>query len=130
MGFGYDMDFTFFNIMFTVIFIIVIGLFIMTAVRGISTWNKNNNSPLLTVPAVVVAKRMDISHHSHTNAGDISGVHGSHMTSSTWYYVTFQVASGDRIELCVAGPDYGRLIEGDEGNLSFKGTRYVSFDRK
>ena len=32
-------------------------MFVLTAVRGISQWNKNNHSPRLTVPAIVVAKR-------------------------------------------------------------------------
>ena len=53
-----------------------------------------------------------------------------HTSSSTTYYVTFQVASGDRMELCVGGPEYGMLVEGDFGDLSFQGTRYLGFQRK
>ena len=45
MGFG--MGFGMFNIIFFLIFGIVIVMFIVTAVKGISTWNKNNNSPRL-----------------------------------------------------------------------------------
>lgn len=37
---GFDM----FGIMFTVVFVLVIGTFITTAVKGIGQWNKNNNS--------------------------------------------------------------------------------------
>jgi hypothetical protein len=33
-------------------------------------------------------------------------------SASTWYYVTFQVESGDRMELAVRGSDYGMLAEG------------------
>ena len=40
-----------------IFFIIVIGMFIFTAVQGIGTWHKNNNSPELTVHAVVKTKR-------------------------------------------------------------------------
>ena len=47
----------------------------------------------------------------------------------TTYYVTFQVESGDRMELTVSGPDYGMLVEGDIGKLSFQGTRYLGFER-
>ena len=50
--------------------------------------------------------------------------------ASTSYYVTFQVESGDRIELGVSGMEYGMLIEGDTGRLSFQGTRYLSFERE
>ena len=130
MGIGFGMGFGLFPIMFSVVFIIVIGMFIVTAVKGIGTWNKNNNSPRLTVSAVVVAKRMDVSHHHHANAGDITGTHGHHISTSTIYYVTFQVESGDRMELSVRGSEYGMLVEGDKGKLSFQGTRYLSFERE
>ena len=48
----------------------------------------------------------------------------------TTYYVTFQVESGDRIELRLSGTEYGQLAEGDTGRLSFQGTRYLGFERK
>jgi len=77
----------------------------------------------------VVAKRADVSHHHHENAGDTTGAHGYHTTTSTTYYVTFQVESGDRMELSVNGGEYGMLLEGDHGKLSFQGTRYLGFER-
>lgn len=123
MGMGFGMVFNLFPVMFVIVFVMIIGMFIFTAVKGIGTWNKNNNSPRLTVSAVVVAKRMDVSHHH-------SGSHGEHMSTSTWYYVTFQVESGDRMEFSVSGAEYGLLAEGDQGKLSFQGTRYLSFERK
>ena len=51
-------------------------------------------------------------------------------TTDTSYYVTFQVESGDRMELSVTGSEYGMLVEGDEGKLSFQGTRYLGFERE
>ena len=122
MGFAFGFDM--FGIMFTLVFVLVIGTFIVTAVRGISQWNKNNNSPRLTVPALVVAKRTNVTRHHH---GGANGHHHHH--TSTTYYVTFQVESGDRMELHVAGNEYGMLVEGDQGNLSFQGTRYLGFER-
>lgn len=62
---------------------------------------------------------MDVHHH---------GTESGHTSSST-YYVTFEVASGDRIELAVNGPEYGLLVNGDYGNLTFQGTRYLGFER-
>ena len=111
-----------FQIIFSLVFVLVIGIFIVVAIKGIRQWNKNNHSPKLTVPATVVAKRTNISHY-HSGAG----VH--HTTHSTSYYVTFQVESGDRIELYVAGHEYGLLIEGDQGRVTFQGTRYLGFER-
>ncbi len=113
-----------FSIMFTLVFVLVIGTFIVTIVRGIGEWGKNNASPRLTVKAVVVAKRTKVGHHHHNN-----GTAMSHSSSYTNYYVTFEVESGDRIELNVNGNEYGMLAEGDQGELSFQGTRYLGFSR-
>ena len=131
MGFGFGMGFNqgmgmfnTFGIMFTIVFVLVIGMFIVIAVKGIGQWNKNNHSPRLTVPATVVAKRTNVTRHHH---GGTNGHHHHH--TSTSYYVTFQVESGDRMELYVAGTEYGMLIEGDSGNLTFQGTRYLGFER-
>ena len=124
MGFGFGMGFDMFGIMFTLAFVLVFGMIIVTAVKGIGQWNKNNHSPRLTVPATVVAKRTNVAHHNHAGANN----HHHHHTSTS-YYVTFQVESGDRMELHVAGREYGLLVEGDHGNLTFQGTRYLGFDR-
>lgn len=118
-----------FPIVFFMVFVMVLGTLIMTMARGLSTWNKNNHSPRLTVEAAVTAKRIHVTHHRHANGGDITGAHGFTNSSSTKYFVTFQVESGDRMELSVSGPEYGMLAEGDTGRLSFQGTRYLGFER-
>lgn len=130
MNFGFNMLFSVFPLLFGIMFIFVVGVFIVVIVRGVGQWNRNNHSPRLSVEATVVAKRADVSHHQHANAGDVTGAHGYHTTSSTTYYVTFQVVSGDRMELCVSGSEYGMLAEGDFGMLSFQGTRYLGFERR
>ena len=110
-----------FEIVFFLIFGVIAVMILVTLFRGLSQWNKNNHSPRLTVEARVVTKRQNISHHH-------SGDHMS--TTSSRYYVTFQVESGDRMELQMTGPEYGMLAEGDRGRLTFQGTRYVSFERE
>lgn len=127
---GFNFMFNVFPFIFAIVFIIVIGMFIIMAVKGMGEWNKNNNSPRLTVPATIVAKRQNVSHSHHANAGDISGAHGYHTSTHTSYYVTFQVESGDRMEFTVSGSEYGVLVEGDQGQLSFQGTRYLGFSRE
>lgn len=52
-----------------------------------------------------------------------------HTHTFTSYYVTFQVESGDRMEFAVSGMEYGLLAEGDTGDLTFQGTRYLNFQR-
>ena len=120
-GFG---GFGMFNIMFTIVLLLVTGTFVVILVKGIGEWNKNNHSPRLTVPATIIAKRTNVSRHRH---GGANGHHHHH--TSTTYYVTFEVESGDRMEFHISGQEYGLLIEGDKGNLSFQGTRYLGFER-
>ena len=113
-----------FEIMFMLMFLLVAGVIVFTIVRGIGEWNKNNHSPRLTVAATVVTKRTEVTHHH----SDTNGMGHSH--STTWYYATFQVESGDRMEFAVGGGEYGLLAEGDRGQLSFQGTRYLGFERE
>lgn len=110
--------------MFYLMFFLVMGMFIFVFVKNISEWVNNNNSPRLTVEAKIVDKRSHTSHHHHNHNGHM------HTSSSTSYYVTFEVQSGDRMELKVPRSEFGLLVEGDVGMLSFQGTRYLEFDRK
>ena len=123
-GFGFSSFENTFAIVLVIVvigFIVVIGSFIVMAVRGTAQWHRNNQSPRLTVEATVVAKRQSFS--SHRSGGEM------HTTTSTRYFATFQVESGDRMELQMNGQDYGMLVEGDRGRLTFQGTRYLDFQR-
>lgn len=128
MFYGFDAMFNLFSLMFPLMFLLIFGMFIFTIVSNIRIWNQNNHSPRLTVDASVIAKRTQVSHHHHGNAADPSGAGGTWVSSSTSYYVTFQVESGDRMELQVRGSEYGMLAQGDYGKLSFQGTRYLGFE--
>ena len=123
------MRFDGFFFVFSLMFIAVFLLFLITVIKGIREWNRNNHAPRLTVDAVVTAKRADVTHHRTANAGDITGAHGYMHHTSTAYYTTFQVESGDRMELAVSGSEYGMLAEGDTGKLTFQGTRFLGFER-
>ena len=114
---GFDL---LFSILLPILFLVVLCIILYTFIGNVRTWNKNNHSPRLTVPAKVAARRTEVSHH-HT---DNTMAH-----TFTTHYVTFQVESGDRMELTVDGADYGMLVEGDMGKLSFQGTRYLGFER-
>lgn len=121
MGFGMGM-LSLFQVIFFVLFFIAFFLIIG---KNIKEWTKNNNSPRLTVPARAVAKRQSVSHHNHVGNEGITSNY-----TSTSYYVTFEVESGDRMELGVTGNEYGMIAEGDYGRLTFQGTRYLSFERE
>ena len=121
---GFDFMFTLFPIIFFIVFALVIGMFIVTGVSGARQWHRNNSSPRLTVPACVVNKRTHVGRH-HNGADD-----HHHTSSYTRYYITFEVESGDRMELAVTGQESGLLVEGDRGLLTFQGTRYLGFERR
>ncbi len=117
-----------FSILFFVVmigFVIVLSIIVISILKNITTWNKNNHSPQITVLATIVSKRT--LYRKRANANDITGMHGHHSVST--YYITFQFESGDRMEFSVDGSEYGLLAEGDTGNLCFQGTRYLSFER-
>lgn len=121
--------FDYFDILFPVLITLAFGVFGLAVARGIVTWNKNNHCSRITAPAVIVAERTNVIRHNHVNAGDTTGAHGFHTDTHTTYYVTFQFESGDRMEFQVYGSEYGMLAEGDEGKLTFRGTRDLSFER-
>lgn len=128
MAIGYDDDIMFrmVSIFIGVVFVILIGIIIFSIGRGIGQWNENNNSPILSVAAILVAKRTNVSHHvHHSGSNDMP----NHNSSSTTYFVTFEVESGDRLEFPIRSKEYGMLAEGDEGILTFQGTRYIEFER-
>jgi len=101
----------------------IFGLAFYMIFKGLKQERKNDRAPRLTVEARVVAKRTQVGHHHNS-----SNHHMSH--SYTRYYVTFEVVSGDRMELMVPEQESGLLVEGDFGDLTFQGTRFLAFDRK
>jgi len=120
-----------FNIMqvlFPILFLAVMGIIIVTIVRGIMQWAHNNAQPRIPAEALVVAKRASTNlHHHHTGTPDAPHMH---TTTSTSYYVTFEFISGDRLEYHVSSSEYGMIAEGDIGTLTSQGTRYISFERQ
>ena len=123
---GFNFMFGIFPFLFMAVFSFIFVFIIIKVVQGAKQWKRNNDSPVLTVDAKVVTKRSDVSYRHHNNMSDNSMNMGY---SSTYYYVTFEVASGDRMEFQVADTEYGMVTEGDKGSLTFQGTRYLSYVR-
>lgn len=128
MGFGFGMFNVFdtlFPIMFILVFCLIIGMFVYTIATQIKTNHKNNQSPVLTVNAKIVAKRNQVNRH-HNSIND--NMTSSHPT--TQYFVTFEVESGDRMEFNVPNNEFGYMVENDFGKLTFQGTRFIEFNRE
>lgn len=121
-----DPTFDLFSIMFFIVFCIVIGSFVVSAVKGVNEWSSNNKQPILDVKCIIISKRSEtIRHAGHTSA---NGMHHSG-GSSTSYYVTFEFESKDRMEFSVSGKEFGLIAEGDIGMLKFQGSRFLEFNR-
>ncbi|MEA4895462.1 MAG: DUF2500 domain-containing protein [Oscillospiraceae bacterium] len=119
------------GIMFSIIpviviigFVFVFGTIIVRSIQGAKQWKRNNKSPVLTVDARIVTKRTDVQRYNNTGTDNMQ-----HMSSSTTYYATFEVTSGDRLEFKIRNTEYGMLVENDIGKLTFQGTRYLGFER-
>lgn len=119
--------FTVIPVLVSVGFVTILGILVFQMVKGAQRWKQNNDSPVLTSDARVVTKRSDVSYHHHANNMNNTMNTGY---SSTTYYVTFEVPSGDRMEFVVRDDEYGMLVEGDAGKLTFQGTRYLGFTRE
>ena len=116
-----------FNLMFglfPIMFILVFSIILITIFKSMKTYFYNNKQPIIPVETKVVAKRYNVSRHH--NAGSDMHTH----TSSTFYYATFELTNGERMELAVPSNEFGMLVEGDSGTLTFQGTRYLGFNRK
>ena len=108
-----------FPILFGLVFCLVIGMFIYAIVTGVKEKRANDAAPVLTVEALVKTKRMDSYHTAPTYDGYM-----------TRYFATFEVESGDRLELQVSDYEYGQLAEGDRGKLTFQRKRFLKFERE
>ncbi len=118
----FDFMFDIFPFFIMIIFIIVFTMIIFTFIKNIKQDIKNKNSLRLTVDTVIVAKR------NHIRNSVNNGIDNHHHTYTS-YYATFEVESGDRMELEIPEYEYGLLAENDRGKLTFQGTKYISFDR-
>lgn len=107
-----EMDFMF-QIVPIFIFVIAAILIGTIFINGIKH-AEDKRKPIIPVEATVIAKRTKVW-------GD---------NSTTYYYVTFELLNGERMELKVPGDKYGFLVEGDKGILSFQGEIFVNFERK
>ena len=101
-----------FSVLFVIVFLLILGMFIFVFVSNIARAARDRACPRLTVQARVVAKRAQVWNHY------------------TYYYATFEVESGDRMELSLDGEDFGLLAEGDSGELTFQGGKFLSFERR
>ena len=115
-----------FGVFFIFLFFLVSGFIIATLVRSFSGRGAYSSAPVLTVFAAVVAKRQITGDSGYYNYN----VPHRHGYPHARYFLTFEVESGDRLEFNVVESEYGMAVEGDYGRLTFKGPRFLGFERE
>lgn len=104
-----------------IVAVLVIGITIFSIIKAIAQWQHNTTQPILSVASRVVAKRTRVRGHVSPDRGG---------RTITYYYCTFEDERGQRHEFRLSGKEYGQLVEGDLGTLTYQGTRYHGFQRQ
>lgn len=125
MGTGSDPSwlFDFTGTVLPVFLALVVGIIAVSAGRGLLQWSRNNNAPLQSIPARIVSKRTEVR-QQQSQEDSLSS------RTSTTYYLTYEAEDGMRREFKVEGQEYGMSAEGDQGILTYQGTRYHGFQRR
>lgn len=110
--------------LFTLFFLAIVGFVIYGFIKAGINYVQNATSPILEAGAKVVAKRFQVSRHAHHHESHV------HHSSSTSYYATFELEDGERLELVMNGRQYGLLVEGDKGQLTYQGEWFKEFTRE
>ena len=114
-------------IFFYVMFAVAIVIIAVTGVKGFRQRRANDAAPVQEMAATVSGKRAPGSSALRPKAAEASG---QGCATRTTYYAAFQTGDGNRMEFQVSQADYNRLAEGEQGTLTFQGTRYLGFQRE
>ncbi|WP_339315901.1 DUF2500 domain-containing protein [Paenibacillus sp. FSL R10-2734] len=107
----------FFKIFGGLLITIVFGTFAYVIIKGVSTWGANNAAEVTRKRCKVTDKRTEV----WGGSGDSS--------ANTNYYITFEFEDQTRIELHIKANEFGLISIGDQGELTYQGTRFKEFNR-
>ena len=78
MGTLFTLMFVLVPLFIAAVFVLMIGIFVVVAVKGIAQWTDNNAQPVLTFPVRIATKRLHVS-----GGGQDSGASTSYRTAYT-----------------------------------------------
>lgn len=107
----------FFKIFAGFMILLVVGGFMYVIIKAISIGIANNRAALLTKRCKVVDKRTEV----WGGSGESS--------ANTNYFITFEFDDLSRIELQVRPDQFGLIVAGDQGEVTYQGTRFKGFAR-
>ena len=112
----------FYIILFIIPFVAIVGISIIFIVVH---WIKNKRPPRIVVHSAISNKRIQMDNvYRLRNAAP-----GMRTHKLITYYVTFDLETGEQIELRVSKLKYSELRKGCKGKLTFQGTRYIGFEK-
>ncbi|MCU6711761.1 DUF2500 domain-containing protein [Paenibacillus sp. J5C_2022] len=122
-GGGFDSAFSLFQVMFFLVFALIIVMFIV----NIAKYFRNASAPQESSYARIVSKRTEVRSSSNHHHND-----NMHMGSSsrTYYFITLEFDNGSRKEYLDVKGLYGLVAEGDVGYAAVKGDWIVAFQRQ
>ena len=111
------------GIAFGIGFVLIFGFGVFLVLRR---WLSDRRLPCISVPANVQEKEDEVHKVRRRNA---SGV-GSSLKSIHYYYVTFALENGDAARLLVSKRIYDGLKKGKSATLTYRGSKFISFEKK
>lgn len=101
---------------FQLIFFVVLAFIIFSM---ITTYVKNENSPVIATKAQLIKKNRDTNMQTDANG----------MTTTTeTLIIIFQLDTGSEIKFFVGERVYKTISENEWGTLTFQGTRFLKFE--
>ncbi len=115
---NFDTLFNLFFVAFGLLFLVFLGNSVRLFLKQQAIKRHNDLSPILTKQAEIVSKRSAI----WGGSGDSS--------VKTSYFATFEFSDDkNRLEFIIPFKEYGLMVENDLGELTFQGTRFITFQR-
>jgi hypothetical protein len=109
--------------------LIIIGLFFAAVIGGITYQQiqkmrvsaRNNALPILTSSATLISKRKDI-------IAQPPGINPKNQIApSTTFFASFRLPDSQTVEVQVDNVQFAALTEGEQGRLTYQGTRFLGF---
>lgn len=111
--------------------LILIGLFFAVVIGGITYQQiqkmrvsaRNNTLPILTTSATLVSKRKDI-------IAQPPGINPKNQIApSTTFFASFRLPDSQTVEVQVNDVQFATLTEGEVGQITYQGTRFLGFTK-
>ncbi len=102
---------------------IALIVFIIIVIRRVIKQNPKSYANDNTISATVFSKRTRKKRDPNTLPYDKEYQYAK----TTFYYITFETETCQRIELSVDSETFKRLTEGDIGLLTYQGSQYIDF---